>query len=215
MDKLLEPEPGKHAMNQTFPDVPQLDGNFSFISSSTNTSSSFITDQPSPEQHEHDPDGNLLPEYDPGEILQPNFPPSVAVINARSVYNKKTSLYTVIHDSNIDICVISETWERRNLTLETFLKPETFHVVSRKRDSTNPGGGVAMIINPLYSIEDPDLTPPKGVEVIWRIIKILKDKKLYKIAAAAVNVLPRSEFKEETTEFLIMSIHYLRSKFSD
>ena len=72
-----------------------------------------------------------------------------------------------------------------------------------------------MIINPLYSIEDPDLTPPKGVEVIWRIVKILKNKKLYRIAAAAVYVPPISEFKEETTEFLIMSIIYLRSKFFD
>ena len=72
-----------------------------------------------------------------------------------------------------------------------------------------------MIINRLYSIEDPDLTPSKRVEVIWRIIKILKNRKPYRIAAAAVYVPPRSELKEETNEFLIMSIHYLRSKFSD
>ena len=43
----------------------------------------------------------------------------------------------------------------------------------------------------------------------------MKNKKPYRIAAAAVFVPPRSEFKEETTEFLIMSIHYQRSKFSD
>ena len=111
--------------------------------------------------------------------------------------------------------IISETWERRNLNLESFLSLETFHLVSRKRYSVNPGGGVALIINSLYAIEDPDLNPPAGVEVIWRIVKILKDKKTHRIAAAAVYVPPRSKLKDETTEFLIMSIHFLRSKFDD
>ena len=196
--------------------LPQLDGNFSFISSSTDSNdSSTLSPVPSPDIIEHDCDGNLLPEYVQDEIYTLSFPPCIAVVNARSLYNKKTSLRTLIAELNIDICMVSETWERNSPNISDLLDLKDYHIATHKRNTGQPGGGVCLIINPMYIVENPGIYPPVGVEVVWRIVKIQQKNKLCVVAAAAIYVPPRSKYIEETIEFIVMSIHFLKSRYDN
>lgn len=86
----------KNYINKTFTEsqyfIPQLDGNNSFLSDSTDTSGESLRSLSSINSSQLDSNDNLRPEYLPVEISAAEFPPSIAIINARSLYNKKESL---------------------------------------------------------------------------------------------------------------------------
>lgn len=128
------------------------------------------------------------------------------------MYNKPTSLKTLLKECNIDVAIISETWERAEPNLESLLCLSSYITISKKRPGDNVGGGVAVIINSGYSRTEPDLSAPAGVEVIWTVLQPPNDP-TKKIAVAAVYVPPRSRKKAETIEFLISSYFLLLSKF--
>jgi len=164
---------------------------------------------------QHNSVGDLYSEYDPSDAPEPNFPPTIAVINARSLYNKSKSLITFIKESRIDIAFISETWERADFDLKELLNTSSLQIESLRRISPHPGGGVAIIINNAYSVEKLNLSQPPGIEVIWRLIKIQSFKNIQRIAVAAIYVPPRSRKKADITEYLMSSVHYIKSKFND
>ena len=191
-------------MKQTYIELPQLDGNHSFLSTSS-TLTLNISDESSLNSSEHNVNGEILSECDPSDVSEPTYPPAVSVINARSLYNKPSSLKTLLKECNIDIAIISETWERDEPDLQRLLSFSSFTIISKKRPGNNVGGGVAIIAKLGYSRVDVDLSAPSGVEVIWTVF-YSQNNQTKKFAVAAVYVPPRSRKKAETTEFLIRSV---------
>ena len=79
------------------------------------------------------------------KILKASSLPLVAVLNARSAYNKPENLKKFLNELGIEVLIISETWEREELSLENLLQLPNYNVHSYRRPKTKaekqPGGG--------------------------------------------------------------------------
>ena len=80
------------------------------------------------------------------EATTPKTNISVAVINARSVRNKTTTITECITDHNIDILAITETWLKKNSDkpIIAAMTPSGYSFVNAPRASGR-GGGVGVI----------------------------------------------------------------------
>ena len=56
------------------------------------------------------------------KILQASTLPLVAVLNARSLYNKPENFKTFLNEMGIELSIVAETWEREEISLETLPK---------------------------------------------------------------------------------------------
>ena len=76
--------------------------------------------------------------------------PKCLVINARSLAKPDalSALYTEIISINIDICFVSETWLRDNISSE-LICPKGYGILRNDRSTPRRGGGVAI----LYKID--------------------------------------------------------------
>ena len=157
---------------------------------------------------------NLKTTYEPANDYEPKYPPSAVVINSRSLYNKAKNLKLLLTELDLDVALISETWERVLPNLEMLIDSETYNVISRKR-AGHPGGGVAILVKKTYNTLDPDLNPPQGIEVIWRILRVKVKNRTFHIGLSALYVPPRSRLMNETVEFIISSIHILNARYKD
>ena len=54
--------------------------------------------------------------------------PRFLICNPRSVYNKSTQLKKFIKEEEIDVCCLSETWEREEKPLSTILSMKGFEI---------------------------------------------------------------------------------------
>ena len=157
---------------------------------------------------------NLKTTYEPANDYEPKYPPSAVVINSRSLYNKAKNLKLLLTELDLDVALISETWERVLPNLEMLIDSETYNVISRKRVG-HPGGGVAILVKKTYNTLDPDLNPPQGIEVIWRILRVKVKNRTFHVGLSALYVPPRSRLMNETVEFMISSIHILNARYKD
>ena len=113
--------------------IVQVDGmdTVDVTSSSKDDSSdadiSNVTDYAS--QDEIDPDTTPI-KFPPAEnmnhrkkkIVKASSLPLVAVLNARSAYNKSENLKNFLNELGIEVAMILETWEREELSLENLLQ---------------------------------------------------------------------------------------------
>ena len=78
-----------------------------------------------------------------------NCLPKVLVLNPRSIYNKVTQLKCFMKEEDIDLCMISESWERPNEPLDTVIKIKNFCIISNphQRAASISGGRPAIIAN--------------------------------------------------------------------
>ena len=97
--------------------------------------------------------------------------PKVLNVNPRSLYNKKNEFCTFIEEESIDLACISESFERKNFTLEKLLKLENFKVLSNVYQREGKGGRPAIVVNTdKYEVENltqTHVTIPWGVEIVW------------------------------------------------
>ena len=82
-----------------------------------------------------------------GKILNSMRCPKILNCNPRSVYNKNQNLKTFILEEEIDVAVISESWERPDQTLDTVLDIDDYIVISNPFQRPGIGGRPALIIN--------------------------------------------------------------------
>ena len=75
---------------------------------------------------------NLKTTYEPTNDYEPKYPPSAVVINSRSLYNKAKNLKLILNELDLDVALISETWERVLPNLEMLIDSETYNVISKK-----------------------------------------------------------------------------------
>ena len=144
--------------------------------------------------------------------------PLVSVLNARSLYNKKSNFKTFVTELGIELAIVSETWERENESLETLLQIESHRVISYKRPkvkaSKQPGGGCALIFNESrFNVSQLLVPVTSGVEAVWSLVQPKDEKaQVRKIAVCALYVSPNSKFKTKTIDHIVETIHLLRSQ---
>ena len=96
------------------------------------------------------------------------------MLNARSVYNKKENLKKLLKETGSEINLISETWERKRINLETLLAPTQFKSISYAR-SKRPGGGCAIIYNDArFKVSKLEVSIPDGVEAVYGLFVPIK-----------------------------------------
>ena len=79
------------------------------------------------------------------KVLQASSLPLVTLMNVRSLYNKPENFKKFLNELGIEVAIISESWEREDITLEKLLKTK-YKVHSYKREKTKakkqPSGGI-------------------------------------------------------------------------
>ena len=64
------------------------------------------------------------------KVLQASTLPLIGVLNARSLYNKCENFQTLLKELGIEAGIISERWEREEISLETQLGLNNYKVHS-------------------------------------------------------------------------------------
>ena len=116
-----------------------------------------------------------------------------------------------------DFLLASETWSRKNFTIQELLNPTPYKAVGftrQRSDKIQPGGGCAIIYNEEhFLVSTSDINVPIGVEAVWRIASPKNpNAKVGKIAIGSFYISPKSKFKQESIEHIVEVIHCLRSK---
>ena len=126
------------------------------------------------------------------------------------MYNKIDEFHDMMEQYQVDLCVMSESWERENLKLRDIIHLENFEIVTNVVQRSGTGGKPAIIVNgDKYFIKrlcpDP-ITVPIGVEIVWCLLtpKESNGHKIKKIAVASIYSKPRSRKK---TALLLSLIH--------
>ena len=128
--------------------------------------------------------------------------PTVINLNPRSVYNKIDEFHALVQEEDVDIVVMSESWERENKTLQEIIKLDDHTVISNVHQRKEVGGRPALIINNKKFLVQ-DLTQsvikvPWGVEVVWALItpkNVQNESIVQKIVVGALYSKPNSRKK--------------------
>ena len=110
------------------------------------------------------------------QILSASSLPLVAVLNARSLYNKADNFKIFMNELGIEVGIVSESWEREELSLEKLLNMHNYNFHSYKREKVKakkqPGGSCAVIYKETRFRATKLYVPvPKGVEACWLLLK--------------------------------------------
>ena len=95
-----------------------------------------------------------------------------------------------------------------------------YKTISYHRKNKSKGGGCAIIYrnNDQLKFRQADIDVPDNIEVVWAICTLLNihpNMKVKRIAICSVYISPRSKFKKETIEHIILSIHLLRAQYNN
>ena len=100
--------------------------------------------------------------------------PVICNMNPRSVYNKQNEFHIFIKEEQVDLLLMSESWERQNLPLDQIIQLEDFEIISNVNQRKNPGGRPAIIANKtkfqVQNITNTLVNIPWGVEAVWAIL---------------------------------------------
>ena len=125
----------------------------------------------------------------------------------------------MMEQMEVDICCISESWDRDNLPLEEIIKMEGFKVIKNVVQRNRKGGKPALVINEEKFVVKqlcPDvITVPVTVEAVWSLVipKCATSKsRVRNIAVASVyytKATKRSDFIDHISEaYTILSAKY-------
>ena len=155
------------------------------------------------------------------KVLQAMSLPLVSVLNARSLYNKVNNFKLFLSELGIEVAIVSETWERQDLSLKDLLMLKDYKIHSFRRAKINassqPGGGCAIILNEKrFEKREVDISVPHGIEACWMVLKPKRrNDKIRNFAIGAIYVSPNSKFKTATIEHIMDTIHLLRSQYDN
>ena len=212
--------------------IVQVDGVNSINSSSSSedelsdTDNSNVTNYDS--QDEIDPDTTPIiipasskPSLKQRKILKASSLPLAAVLNCRSLYNKPDNFKKFMNELGIEVAIISESWEREELSLENLLQMPNYKVHSYRRPKTKakkqPGGACAIIYKETrFKANKLNVYVPNGVEACWIILKPINQSNMIEnIVVGSVYVSPTSKFKTASINHIIDTIHLLRAQFDN
>ena len=140
--------------------IPQFDGNLSIGSIDSSDSESelsndlknnsipvIISDQRLPKSRE--PRGvsaNIVINHRSKKVTTAAQMPVIVNLNPRSVYNKKEEFKTMMEQLDVDICFMSESWDREKNGLEKVIRMDDHQIVKNVVQRQGKGGKPALII---------------------------------------------------------------------
>ena len=81
------------------------------------------------------------------KVVQALNLPKVRNLNPRSIYNKINEFTTFVDEEEIDLILLSESWEREELTLDEVINLENHKIISNVFQRKGKGGRPVMIAN--------------------------------------------------------------------
>ena len=146
--------------------------------------------------------------------------PKVLSLNPRSIYNCKNELVTFVEEESIQLICISESWERKDLTLDNLIKIDGFKVISNVHQRQGKGGRPAIIANTeIYNVEnltDTCIDIPWGVEAVWAVLtpkSVTYASKIQKIVVGSIYCKPNSKKKTLLLDHIAQVYSQLSSKY--
>ena len=127
--------------------------------------------------------------------------PVIVNLNPRSVYNKKKEFKDMMKQLDVDICCMSESWDRQNKGLEKVIQMDGYHIVKNVLQRTGKGGKPALIIKKekyyIKELSPSVITVPPTVEASWALLtpKIQVNPDVKHIAVASVYYAKRTKRK--------------------
>ena len=126
-----------------YSDIGQIDGGDSIVNSTNDISE---TSESESNVTQYNTDDEIDAETTPISITPPSKPskqklkvlkasslPLVAVLNARSLYNKAGNFKIFMNELGIEAAIVSESWEREELSLKSLLKMQNYKIHSYRR----------------------------------------------------------------------------------
>ena len=145
---------------------------------------------------------NIIIKHSNKKVLIATQLPLVVNLNPRSVYNKKEEFKTMMDQLDVDVCCMSESWDRQNMGLEDVIQMDGYQIVKNVLQRSGKGGKPALIIkNEKFHIKElcPTLfTVPPTVEATWALLtpKIQVNPAVKYIAVASVYYAKRTKRKD-------------------
>ena len=148
--------------------------------------------------------------------------PIVATYNCRSLFPKLESLKTDIKEQQINCVFTTEIWEQSENKLHTWeiekmLQMDGLKYISTSRPAKNRGGGVALIVDlEKYSCEKISIFIPKGLEVVWGLLKPKSSTaQIKKIIACSFYSPPNNGRNTRLADYLVGALQMLITKYPD
>ena len=142
-------------------------------------------------------------------------------MNPRSVYNKVNEFHTFVNEEEIDLLLLSESWERDYLTLDQIIRLEDHVVISNVNQRRGKGGRPAIIANK-SKFEVQDVTNsliqiPWGVEAVWCVLtpkNVSHNSKIQKIACCSLYSKPDSRKMSLLLDHISDAFNILSTKYA-
>ena len=148
------------------------------------------------------PSANITVKYCSKKVFTASQLPIVVNLNPRSVYNKKEEFKTMMKQLDVDICCMSESWDRKNNGLEKAIQMDGYQIIKNVLQRPGKGGKPALIIKKeKYFIKElcPNvLTVPPTVEASWALLtpKVQVNTEVKYIAVASIYYAKRTKRKD-------------------
>ena len=135
-----------------------------------------------------------------------------------------TQLKCFLKEEDIDLCLISESWERPNEPLDTVIKIKDFCIISNphQRAASISGGRPAILVNTekfiVDNINQSLVSIPWGVEATWCLLSPKNSSNsnlIKKIAVCSFYCKPGSRKKTQLLDHIAQTFHLLSAKFPD
>ena len=138
--------PTPHSNIEDNPNIPQFDGNVSISS----TDSCEYDDNPIPViiSSVRQPKLNItrgsssitVIKYNSKKVLTASKLPVVVNLNPRSIYNKKEEFKIMMEQLDVDICFMSESWDREKTGLEEVIRMDNHQIIRNIVQRSGKGG---------------------------------------------------------------------------
>ena len=97
----------------------------------------------------------------------------LAHINARSITNKSGPIQHYLHDQEIDICTITETWVKtHDQTAPKEILPPGYNIITKPRPDGRCGGGLAITYKSSISVTETECDVVQGTVLEALKIKV-------------------------------------------
>ena len=91
----------------------------------------------------------------------------LAHINARSITNKSSPIQHYLHDQEVDICAITETWVKTNdQTAPKEILPPSYNIITKPRPDGRCRGGLAIVYKSSISVTETECDVVQ--ELFWK-----------------------------------------------
>ena len=136
------------------------------------------------------------------------------------MYNKIDEFHTFVKEEEVDLLLMSESWEREYLTLNQIIKLEDHTVISNVSQRKGKGGRPAIIVNhtkyQVQNITNTIVQIPWGVEAVWCVLtphNVSHDSKVQKIACCAIYSKPNSKRKTLLLDHISDAFNILSTRY--